>query len=164
MSIRQSYGYTEQLQAHANAHRGTGLKADILTGASVVTVAHWLGNRRRKKVGLPQEPMSNVVGVPIAAGLGYVFWWLPFAIYMILDVAVFHLHWISFFLTVGLFVGGFMLWKKHRAKKYEAYNAAQDAKAWETAARKSETANDHAPGSSEWLAEAGQRMRRNLNL
>jgi hypothetical protein len=156
MGINDSYGYAEQLQANASAHKGSGLKGDALLGMGVVGFTHWRGNRRRKKMGLPQEPLSRSLRIGMGLGLGWVFWWVPFVVYMLLDVVFLHLHILSFGATVLLFAGAFILYKRHHAKKYAAYYAAK-------AQQPAKPVNLHAPGSSDWLAETGNRVRNNLS-
>jgi hypothetical protein len=163
MSFNQSFDYVEQLQAQGQSAAKHGrFQGDVLLGAGVVGFSHWLGNRKRKKLGLPQEPMSNVIGVPMAIGLGYVFWWLPFLVYMVLATFVIHIHLLALIVTVGIFIFAWHQWKKHRARKYQAYYTAKAARAWPEAVQK--PANLHAPGSEEWLASAGERMRKNIGL
>lgn len=158
MSFNQSYDYVTQLQEQGQQQARHGrINGDILTGATVIGLSHWLGNRRRQKMGLPQEPMSNVIGVPMAIGLGYVFWWVPFLIYMVLATYVIHIHLIAFLITVGIFVWAWRMWKRRQNKKYAAYYTAR-------AAKPLPKPNDHAPASDEWLAETGARIRKNLGL
>jgi apolipoprotein N-acyltransferase len=147
-NIRNSMNYVQNMQASgakaAQHGRHVGDALTVLVGAGL---AHHLGNRNRKKQGLPPEPMNETVGMGMGFGLGWVFWWVPFAIYMILAV-VLGLHLVALVLTVAIFVGLWVLYKKHHAKKYAIYYAT----------KRREPVQAHAFGSDEWFTNAKKRM------
>jgi Flp pilus assembly protein TadB len=155
MGIQGSYNYTDQLLSQGESHHDK-LTKDAFLGAAVISLAHWAGNRKRKKLGLPPEPMNQALGVGTAVAWGYVFWWVPFLIYMLLAIAL-GMHLLAFLLTAGIFIGAFILWKKHRNKRYAAYYTARAMR------QTQQPANTHAAGSNEWVAQTAQRVRQNIN-
>jgi hypothetical protein len=156
-NIDNSVNYVTGLQesGHQAAKHGA-LQGDFLLGTAVIGGTHWYKNRQRTKLGMPAQPMNKWAGAGIAYGLGWVFWWLPFLVYMLLEVFVFHSVILAVIGTGVLFIGAWVLYKRHRARKYAAYYAAKPMKI-----TKAEDYN--APLSDEWLSSTGDRLRKNLH-
>jgi hypothetical protein len=150
--VKQSMDYVSQPAVHKSHHSG-----DVLTVVGLVGLSHWWTNKKRKAMGLEPEPMNKYVGWGMGFGIGWIFWWVPFAVYIALDYALFHIHILAFLATVGVFIGAWKLYRHRYAKKYSKY--------YETKAVQLKVEPEpHAPASDEWLAQAGERMRKNVGL
>lgn len=159
MGIQDSYDYANQLneQAEHVGGRGKGIAIDAIAG---VGLAHWWGNHKRKKLGLAPQPMSNKLAVPMAFGLGWLLWWVPVGL-MVVIAAAFHNLLIGALITAAIMYLGWKMWKNYRIKKYAQYYKEQAPKVWANVGKEP---NLHAPGSDEWLSTAGERMRKNVGL